>query len=600
MTAGAHPDDGPARPVILLAFANDRHGDRAAYLRDLVRERRALERALGPLGDAARVVVRTQTRLDDLFDDLAVFNDEIVVFHYGGHALPEGLAFEDDDGRPAIARVQALGERLGQLSALRLVFLNGCGTAAHVGSVRRHCGAAVIATDVAVLDRVACAFAARFYADLAAGRSIEAAYRSATSQMRAGAEGPSAVRRGDAELRMLGPADHPQGADDWPWGLHPSPAAPDGTGWRLPAASGGGSGGGRAGWIAVAALGVVGVLVAVALGPRPKPAVDAGPPEPSGGGTIERPVVEQVFADGVAMAGDDAVATSGAGEGDAKAEVEPAAEIEAEDDKAKDDDDAEDDGGALRDNEAALADNEVAPEGDPPMAGNADVSRGIGRSEAAGALGGSATPEPGSGAGLGRGKGGALADDDPPRPVPRKTVKKRDALAQSPKAPAPKAEHAAGAVASVGVSSKASRRPERAEASRDRVKPSPSRAPLHVVEETPAPPEAPAAPQPMPALGDAPGDGGSQANNSMDDLFVPPDDGTAVEGRARHHRGAVWNLYGAERPSVVCLYPLQGEPPDGVPVRCHVDEPVVGVTCSIDLRRGTPPSFKEARWRRCD
>lgn len=289
------PDDH--RPVILLTFANDRFGDRAGYLRDLVREQRQLERALADIPRDITVIVRGNVRIDDLFDLFARHNDQIIAFHYGGHARPDALVFEDDTGQPAAARVQGVAERLGELPALRLVFLNGCSTGPQVEVIRQHCRAAIVATDRAIADDVACDFAYRFYDDLSAGRSVEAAYRSAASRVRAEIGGVADAVR--AELAAVADAIHTDAAraeppsrglrmarrtradareTGWPWHLHADPAHPEALRWRLtdalPARPR------RWPWIvaALAALAALATLATLAPDPHPAPPPDAAPP----------------------------------------------------------------------------------------------------------------------------------------------------------------------------------------------------------------------------------------------------------------------------------------------------------------------------------
>jgi hypothetical protein len=119
------------KPVILLAFANDRD-DRVRYLRHLSDEARRLRQALQSAEDAGlcRMVVRQNATLDDILD---VFQDpdcrnRVAIFHYGGHADSYHLLFEAPDGRPASTNAAALATLLAQQSGLQLVFLNGCST----------------------------------------------------------------------------------------------------------------------------------------------------------------------------------------------------------------------------------------------------------------------------------------------------------------------------------------------------------------------------------------------------------------------------------------------------------------------------------------
>jgi hypothetical protein len=77
-----------ARPIIFLAFANDR-SDGVGYLRNLPDAALELVRAAG----LCEVIVRQNATLDD---SLAVFRsrNRIALFHYAGGARPESAGSE--------------------------------------------------------------------------------------------------------------------------------------------------------------------------------------------------------------------------------------------------------------------------------------------------------------------------------------------------------------------------------------------------------------------------------------------------------------------------------------------------------------------------
>lgn len=244
----------PASPVILLLFANDWQGPSARYLRNLPVERHRIEKALRRL-PGVRVVTDANTTPEVLFDLLAEHNDDIVGFHFGGHADGSTLHFEQEDGTPEPLHRGGLAARLAALPALRWVFLNGCATAAQVRALHARCDAPVIATDRAIEDEAATAFADRFYRSLARHRSLREAFDDADAALRAkygdsptkahrsGAPGPAHEAAADAPnardaspdppLRFAGPAG-PAPAR-WPWVLEAHPAAPDAPDWRIAA-----------------------------------------------------------------------------------------------------------------------------------------------------------------------------------------------------------------------------------------------------------------------------------------------------------------------------------------------------------------------------
>jgi hypothetical protein len=83
-----------ARPIIFLAFANDR-SDGVGYLRNLPDEARRVDAALEPVRGAglSEVVMRQNATLDD---SLAVFRscNRIALWHYAGGARPESAGSE--------------------------------------------------------------------------------------------------------------------------------------------------------------------------------------------------------------------------------------------------------------------------------------------------------------------------------------------------------------------------------------------------------------------------------------------------------------------------------------------------------------------------
>lgn len=224
------------QPVILLAFANDRYGGNAVWLRDLAHERRAIEDALAQprRSGLCEVVVDSNATHKSFFDKLTEHGDRIVGVHFGGHADPGGLKFEDAMGRPADALVEGIAISLQRLGKLRWVFLNGCGTAPHVRALHEANVGSVIATERSVRDDVAADFARRFYDALAWGQTLDDAFALAVSEAQSKARVPESV------VRMLRPLGgyfsglRAQGeGDDWPWILRHGNGSLDAGMWRL-------------------------------------------------------------------------------------------------------------------------------------------------------------------------------------------------------------------------------------------------------------------------------------------------------------------------------------------------------------------------------
>src|SRR5438067_1651364 len=127
--------DSTTKPVIFLAFANDRQAD-GAYLRNLGQEAEQLRDVLADAekADLCQVELLTSVSAEGI---LKRFNDpalkgRIALFHYAGHAEDYDLLLESTTGAHAIADARGLAAFLRQQSGLQLVFLNACSTRAQV------------------------------------------------------------------------------------------------------------------------------------------------------------------------------------------------------------------------------------------------------------------------------------------------------------------------------------------------------------------------------------------------------------------------------------------------------------------------------------
>ncbi|MCA9540671.1 MAG: CHAT domain-containing protein [Myxococcales bacterium] len=214
--------DTDSRPVILLAFANDREGSNPRYL-SLPEERRELLDALEPAVRAGiKVVDEPNATPERLFDLLGTYNDRIIGLHFGGHATGEALALEDRRGRTRLLLHQGLAKRIGGLPNLRWVCLNACGTATQIRAIHKASAVPVIATSAAILDSAAVKFARRFYHALAREASLREAFVQAEAEQLGEAESAAAVRLPDGSIddgfsRMLRPVQ--RAGARWPWVL---------------------------------------------------------------------------------------------------------------------------------------------------------------------------------------------------------------------------------------------------------------------------------------------------------------------------------------------------------------------------------------------
>lgn len=220
-------------PVIVLAFAYDRALEGHGYLRALTGEKHAIDAALREAERAGRckVVVVSDATVDGLAKTLDLYNDDIAVFHFAGHAGPAHVQLAAPGGAMVDALADGVAQRLGELPRLRLVCLNGCATAEQRVRLAAACpDAAVVTTERAVLDAVASAFAGQVYRALGEGATVASAF----------ARGEALIKLGHHEprtTRMLLPADGDESDPSaWPWRLDGSE---DARRWRLPEPSAG-------------------------------------------------------------------------------------------------------------------------------------------------------------------------------------------------------------------------------------------------------------------------------------------------------------------------------------------------------------------------
>jgi tetratricopeptide (TPR) repeat protein len=224
--------EGTSPPVIFLASANDRQAD-GRFLRNLAQEMDALRRTLRGSIDAGHclLVERQSSTPDQILEVFREYARRVAIFHYAGHADDYALLLETIGGRRQPTEAGPLAAFFKEQPGLKLVFLNACSTHRQAIALIDAGVPVVIATSRAVDDALAARFAGQFYAELAAGRGIEAAFAAA---------GP-ATRLGAADLaRHLTPAADPlaeHGADGLPWALYARPGAEADREWSLPAAA---------------------------------------------------------------------------------------------------------------------------------------------------------------------------------------------------------------------------------------------------------------------------------------------------------------------------------------------------------------------------
>ncbi|MGZ0164809.1 MAG: CHAT domain-containing protein [Planctomycetales bacterium] len=225
--------DTTSKPVIFLAFANDRD-DTVGYLRNLPDEARRLREALESAEQAGlcEVVVRSNSTAADIFK---VFQDpryrnRVAIFHYGGHANGYELLLESTTGTAATAHADGLAAFLAQQRGLQLVFLNGCSTVQQTFALLEANISAVISTSRAIDDKVATDFSCQFYQGLGGGAGLQKAFDEAEATIETTCGDDTRALYLDDATGYTNTFD----ADRLPWLLSFRPGMDHVASWNLP------------------------------------------------------------------------------------------------------------------------------------------------------------------------------------------------------------------------------------------------------------------------------------------------------------------------------------------------------------------------------
>lgn len=167
------------------------------------------------------------TSIPKISEYLALFQDDIALFHFGGHAGRDRLLLDD-----AEANATGIAQLLGRCPSLKLVVLNGCSTKGQVQALLDAGVPVVIATSAPVGDRTATQFAITFYQSLAdSHRSIEEAFKDA---MGAAQNQSGQVLHAQSARGIVLTSDDRQ-ADEALWGLYYREESD--LEWKLPLAA---------------------------------------------------------------------------------------------------------------------------------------------------------------------------------------------------------------------------------------------------------------------------------------------------------------------------------------------------------------------------
>jgi eukaryotic-like serine/threonine-protein kinase len=202
----------PERPVILFVFANPRRdlalnretsGIRAAW-----RARRDIE-----------LIVLDHPALAEIEDTFQNRRNQIVAFHYSGHANGFQQMLECEMGSEQRIHVSGFAEFLASQKSLRFIFLNGCSTDGQVDEFFAAGVPCVLATTTEVDDEVATRFSIRFYTGLGTGADLQTAYEEAVGSIKSQTTGlPKLSAPANRGIRVGNRSSPP--APKFPWQIH--------------------------------------------------------------------------------------------------------------------------------------------------------------------------------------------------------------------------------------------------------------------------------------------------------------------------------------------------------------------------------------------
>lgn len=234
-----------AKPVILLAFANERQTE-GVYLRNLPLELNQLKKILESVEDQeiCEVEILPNATLDNLVAAFQreKYRDRIAVFHYSGHADSYELLLEEAQGKSTqVIHGEGLVPFLADQKSLQFIFINGCFSAKQAEDLVRNGIPAVIGTVQAVNDRVATELSISFYQALAQGAGLDQAWKEATYKIQA-KEGTKDRSTYYAQLQTTGDAQTRDLAmrepdDRFPWEIYYKEGAEKVKYWNLPDAA---------------------------------------------------------------------------------------------------------------------------------------------------------------------------------------------------------------------------------------------------------------------------------------------------------------------------------------------------------------------------
>lgn len=205
------------KPTILFAFADsNRLGE---VLSDLITEMIGIQKVFQN-SDDFRIEIIDKVNVEKLIRILQQERnrEDLVGFHFAGHAGDKHLIFEDRVNGEKLANI------LGTRKNLKFAFLNGCGTRPLVEAFHRAGIEYVIATNRKVEDKIAADFSVQFYREaiIPMVSILDAFFFAANSNPEEAADEREIKLREDIELTYEEATDN-----DFPWGLYPKQGSKD-------------------------------------------------------------------------------------------------------------------------------------------------------------------------------------------------------------------------------------------------------------------------------------------------------------------------------------------------------------------------------------
>ncbi|MEL7499474.1 MAG: CHAT domain-containing protein [Planctomycetota bacterium] len=169
----------PSRPIALMVFA-----DPLRDLDNLKRETSGL-RSVFRNSSVFEVRILQHPSLAEIEDVFQLNRNQIVLFHYSGHADGFRQMMESEAGTTEVVRVSGFASFLASQRGLRFVFLNGCSTKLQKEAFFDAGVPAVLATTEDIDDQLAADFSLRFYRGLLSEADLQTAYDEAVSSINA-------------------------------------------------------------------------------------------------------------------------------------------------------------------------------------------------------------------------------------------------------------------------------------------------------------------------------------------------------------------------------------------------------------------------------